>query len=34
MRANTYLARQIAALTAGDQRRILEVIPVLQRLLE
>ena len=34
MRAGTYLARQIAALPAGDQRRILEVIPVLQRLLD
>jgi DNA-binding MarR family transcriptional regulator len=34
MRADTYLARQIAALPAGDQRRILEVIPVLQRLLD
>lgn len=32
-RADEYLAAQIAALPAGDQRRILEVVPVLQRLL-
>jgi DNA-binding MarR family transcriptional regulator len=33
-RADSYLAGQIAALSAGDQRQILDVIPVLQRLLE
>ncbi|HEX6233717.1 MAG TPA: MarR family transcriptional regulator [Jiangellaceae bacterium] len=33
-RADSYLAGRIAALPAGDQRRILDVIPVLQRLLE
>lgn len=33
-RADSYLAGQIAALSPGDQRRILDVIPVLQRLLE
>ncbi|HEX6338990.1 MAG TPA: MarR family transcriptional regulator [Jiangellaceae bacterium] len=32
-RADRYLADQIATLPAGDQRRILEVVPVLQRLL-
>jgi DNA-binding MarR family transcriptional regulator len=33
-RADAYLARQIAALTPDEQRRLLSAVPVLQRLLE
>ena len=33
-RADAYLARQIAALTAGDQQRLLAAVPVLERLLD
>ncbi|MPZ28647.1 MAG: MarR family transcriptional regulator [Micromonosporaceae bacterium] len=33
-RADAYLARQIAALSPGEQRRLLAAAPVLQRLLE
>ena len=33
-RANEYLARQVQALSADDQRRLLDALPVLDRLLE
>lgn len=33
-KANAYLSRQVAALSAADQRRLLEALPALERLLD